>query len=264
MAFSMSEFLNYALLVGSAFAAGVVNTLAGGGTLLTFPSLMEFGRLSEQMANGTSTVALVPGSLAGAWGFRRELGEASRWLKLLLPPSLVGGLIGTLLVTELPPRYFAVMVPWLILTASLLFLVQPVLARHFPPTAEGLPSGKMQAAVVFFQLLVAIYGGYFGAGIGILMLSSLSFMGIHDILRLNALKTILAAAINGMSVIVFVCRGFVEWRLAWPMVLGAIAGGYLAASIGRRLPKIWVRWFVIAVGLTLSAYYFWRQVTKGG
>src|SRR5437660_10311381 len=99
---SMPEVLNYSLLIGSAFAAGVVNTLAGGGTLLTFPSLMSFGKLSAQVANGTSTVALVPGSLAGAWGFRRELGEASRWLKLLLPPSLIGGLIGTLPVTELP------------------------------------------------------------------------------------------------------------------------------------------------------------------
>jgi uncharacterized membrane protein YfcA len=259
----MTDVFNYAVLVGSAFAAGVVNTLAGGGTLLTFPSLMSFGGLSAQMANGTSTVALVPGSLAGAWGFRRELGAARRWLRLLLPPSLLGGLIGTLLVTELPSSYFDTMVPWLILTASLLFLVQPVLARHFPPHPDGLPSAWLQAAVVFFQLLVAIYGGYFGAGIGILMLSSLSFMGISDIHRLNALKTILAAAINGMSVIIFVSRGFVTWRLAWPMMLGAIAGGLGAAFVGRRLPKILVRWFVILVGLTLSVYYFAKQMGWG-
>ncbi len=255
----MPEVLNYLGLIGAAFAAGVVNTLAGGGTLLTFPSLMSFGGLNEQFANGTSTMALVPGSLAGAWGFRRELGEARRWLKFLLPPSLLGGLIGTLLVTELPPAYFKVMVPWLILTASLLFLIQPVLARHFPPSPEGLPSGRVQVAVVFFQLLVAIYGGYFGAGIGILMLSSLSFMGIHDIRRLNALKNILAAAINSMSVIVFVSRGFVIWHLAGPMIVGAIAGGLAAAFIGRHVPKKLVRWFVIVVGLTLAAYYFAKQ-----
>jgi uncharacterized membrane protein YfcA len=258
----MPEVLNYLGLIGAAFAAGVVNTLAGGGTLLTFPSLMGFGRLSAALANGTSTVALVPGSLAGAWGFRRELGEARRWLRILLPPSLLGGLIGTLLVTELPSSYFDAMVPWLILTASLLFLVQPVLAQHFPSNAEGLPSGRVQAAVVFFQLLVAIYGGYFGAGIGILMLSSLSFMGIRDIHRLNALKTILAAAINGMSVIVFMSRGFVVWHLAWPMMVGAIAGGFGAAVIGRRLPKRLVRWFVIVVGLSLAAYYFALQMNK--
>jgi uncharacterized membrane protein YfcA len=253
-------FWQIALLVGSAFAAGVVNTLAGGGTLLTFPSLMSFGRLSATLANGTSTAALVPGSLSGAWGFRRELGEARRWLKLLLPPSLAGGLAGTLLVTELPETYFDAMVPFLILTASLLFLLQPVLARRFPPHPEGLVSRRVQAGVVFFQFLVAVYGGYFGAGIGILMLSSLSFMAIGDIHRMNALKTLLGAAINAMSVGVFAVRGFVKWPLVWPMMLGAIAGGLLAAFVGRRLPQAVVRWFVIAVGMGLSAYYFAKQL----
>jgi uncharacterized membrane protein YfcA len=256
----LEELLRYTLLIGSAFAAGVVNTLAGGGTLLTFPALISFGLLpNEVWANGTSTAALVPGSLSGAWGFRRELGEARRWLKWLLPPSLVGGLAGTLLVTRLDPSYFARMVPWLILTASLLFLAQPILARRFPPRPDGLASPGVQAAVIFFQFLVAVYGGYFGAGIGILMLSSLSFMGIADIHRLNALKTILAGAMNGMSVIVFAIERTIDWRLALSMMLGAIAGGYLAASIGRRLPRWLVRWFVIAVGLGLSAFYFARQ-----
>jgi uncharacterized membrane protein YfcA len=255
----LDQVVPYALMIGSAFAAGVVNTLAGGGTLLTFPSLMTFGRLSSSAANATSTAALVPGSLSGAWGFRHELGEAARWLPLLLPPSLIGGLLGTLLVTELPPHYFDLMVPWLILTASLLFLVQPVLTRRFPPRGDGLPSTRVQAGVVFFQFLVAIYGGYFGAGIGILMLSSLSFMGIGDIHRLNALKTILAGAMNGMSVLVFVVRNFVDWSYALPMMLGAIVGGYGAAFVGRRLPRVVVRWFVIAVGLVLSVYYFAKQ-----
>jgi uncharacterized membrane protein YfcA len=256
----LDQVLMYVLLIASAFAAGVVNTLAGGGTLLTFPSLISIGRLKEVVANGTSTVALVPGSLAGAWGFRRELGEARRWLKWLLPPSLVGGVVGTLLVTRLPADYFKLMVPWLILTASLLFLLQPVLARRFPPHPEGLVSPRVQTAVVFFQFLVAVYGGYFGAGIGILMLSSLSFMGIGDIHRMNALKTLLAAAINGMSVIVFAIERTVAWHLVGPMMLGAIAGGLGAAFVGRRLPNAVVRWFVIAVGLVLSAYYFTKQL----
>jgi uncharacterized membrane protein YfcA len=252
--------LDYVMLVGSAFVAGAVNTLAGGGTLLTFPTLMGPGKLTAVLANGTSTMALVPGSLAGAWGYRGELGEEWRWLKVLLPPSLVGGLVGTLLVTELDPRYFDRAVPWLILTASLLFLAQPVLARYFvKPHPGGLPPARVQAAVVFFQFLVAVYGGYFGAGIGILMLSSLSFMGISDIHRLNALKTILAGAINTVSAAVFVCRGDVVWPLALPMLLGAVAGGYGAAFVGRRLPRWLVRWFVIAVGLTLTAYYFAKQ-----
>jgi uncharacterized membrane protein YfcA len=248
------------LLVGSAFLAGILNTLAGGGTLLTFPALMAFGRLSSVMANGTSTVALVPGSIAGAWGLRRELGEGQRWLLLLLPPCLIGGVVGTLLVTELPKEYFDTLVPWLILSASLLFLAQPLLAKRFAPKEGDLPTGRVRAAVVAFQFLVAIYGGYFGAGIGILMLSSLVFTGISDIRRLNALKTILAGSINLVAVVVFVARGMVEWSLALPMILGAIAGGYVGAVAGRGLPRWVVRWFVIAVGLSLAAYEFVKRL----
>jgi uncharacterized protein len=255
---SVDDVLFFAVLVGSAFAAGAVNTLAGGGTLLTFPALMGFGGLDSVMANGTSTVALVPGSMAGAWGFRRELGDARRWLALLLPACLLGGVLGTLLVTQLPKEVFDALVPWLILTASLLFLAQPFLARRLAP-GDRPPSPWTRAVLVGVQFLVAVYGGYFGAGIGILMLSSLGFLGIADIHRLNALKTILAAAINVVAVVVFVAAGQVEWRLAAPMAIGAIAGGYTAAFVGRRLPRPAVRWFVIVVGLGLSAYYFARQ-----
>jgi uncharacterized membrane protein YfcA len=244
------------VLVASAFLAGAINTLAGGGTLLTFPALMGFGKLDSVAANGTSTVALVTGSVSGAWGLRRELGEARRWLWLLLPPCVLGGAFGTLLVTELDKKYFDALVPWLILTATLLFLVQPVLARWFAPKDDHPPSRRVMASIVAFQFLVAIYGGYFGAGIGILMLSSLGFTGILDIRRLNALKTILAAAINLVATLVFVLNREVDWSLAWPMALGAIAGGYVGAQLGRRLPRAVVRWFVIAVGLGLSAYYF--------
>jgi uncharacterized membrane protein YfcA len=252
--------LQTAVLVASAFAAGVVNTIAGGGTLLTFPSLMRFGHLNEVMANGTSTVALVPGSLAGAWGFRRELDKVGPWLLLLSGPSLIGGVAGSLLVTRLPPFYFAALVPWLLLTAALLFLAQPALARRFPPRGDGhLPSWHGCVAVVLFQFLVAVYGGYFGAGIGILMITSLSLMGLGEIQRINGVKTLLASFINGVSVVVFIHDGAVEWRFAPPMAVGAILGGYAGAVIGRRLPRQWVRWFVIAIGLLLAGYYFARQ-----
>src|SRR5262245_17587273 len=154
------------LLLGSSFLAGVINAIAGGGTLLTFPSLMTFGRLSAAWANGTSTVALVPGSAAGAWGLRRELEGTGRWLALLLPPSLVGGAIGSWLVVALPGRYFDTLVPWLLLTAALLFLAQPYLTRRLKADGvTGLPSWGVCAAVVFFQLFVAVYGGSFGAGV---------------------------------------------------------------------------------------------------
>ena len=251
--------MRLAVLVGSAFLAGAINTLAGGGTLLTFPALMGFGGLDSVMANGTSTVALVPGSISGAWGLRNELGKARQWLFVLLPPCLVGGAVGTLLVTKLPEKYFDALVPWLILSASLLFIAQPWLVRRLAVHPDAHPSAAMRAVVVAFQFLVAIYGGYFGAGIGILMLSSLGCLGLTDLRQLNALKTILAAAINLVAVVVFVVSDRVNWPLAWPMALGAIAGGYAGALLGRKLPRPAVRWFVIVMGLSVSAYEFYKH-----
>lgn len=251
--------LRLVLLIGSAVLAGGINTLAGGGTLLTFPALLQFGLLSAVWANATSTVALVPGSLAGAWGYRRELGAAAWWLRVLLLPSVLGGLVGSWLMVDFP-NYFDRAVPWLLLTASLLFLFQPVIARRFPPHPEpGRRRWWSLPLVVAFQFLVAVYGGYFGAGIGILMISSLSLMGVGDIHRINAVKTLLAAAINGVSVGMFVVYRVIDWRLAVPMAVGAIIGGYGGAVVARVLPRWTVRWFVIAVGLSLAVYYFCKQ-----
>jgi uncharacterized membrane protein YfcA len=208
-------------------------------------------------ANATSTVALVPGSLAAAWGYRREFPKIQRWIFLLALPSLIGGGLGSFLVVWLDQKYFEALVPWLILTAALLFLFQPTLARLTgigKPHAS--PSARTRAGVVFFQFLVALYGGYFGAGIGILMLGSLSFMGINDIHRLNALKMILNACINSVAVIVFVAGGLVNWPAALGMALAAIAGGYLGARLAQRMPRQLVRWLVIAIGFGLAAYYF--------
>jgi uncharacterized membrane protein YfcA len=250
-------FFTYLSLSIAAFSAGIVNALAGGGTLLTFPALVAAVG-TERLANVTSTVALVPGSLASAWGFRHELGENARWLRLLIPPSLLGGLVGALLLTRLPARYFALVVPWLLLAASLLFLVQPYVARVVLSKEEAPPGAALQALVVFFQFLVAVYGGYFGAGIGILMLSSLGLMGMGDVHRMNAVKTILATCINGISVVVFAFSE-VAWTFALVMSLAAIVGGYAGARVGRRLPRVLVRWFVILVGLGLSFHYFREQ-----
>ena len=258
------EAVRWTVLVGSAFVAGVLNSIAGGGTLLTFPALIAFGIVPDGLpavqANATSTVALVPGSIAGAWGYRRHLADAGPWLWLLLPPSVVGGAVGTLLVTRLDPHIFGVLVPWLLLTATVLFLLQPVLRRAIRQDDAGLPSRPARSALVVFQLFVAIYGGYFGAGIGILMLSSLGLMGVGNIHRMNAVKTVLAAAINVVSVVVFVFYDTVVWPPALVMMVGSIAGGYFGASVGQRLPRELMRWIVIALGVGLTAWYFARPV----
>ncbi len=256
-----------AFLALSALAAGIVNSLAGGGTLLTFSALTAV--MSKVLANGTSTVALIPGSVAGAWGYRNELREVGRWPLWLVAPSLVGGLIGTLLVTRLPESYFAAMVPWLILVATLLFLLQPTLVRL---TLRQRPAGAFDAdraspaafaGLMAAQFVIAVYGGYFGAGIGILMLSALGFMGLTDIHHMNAVKTVLAACINCLSVVIFAIDRKVDWPRAGLMAVAAILGGYLGAHFGRRLPRALVRWFVIAVGFGLSAKYFYEQFTAG-
>ncbi len=257
-----NEITKLIVLCSSAMLAGIVNSVAGGGTLLTFPALVwtlgtSVGALVG--ANATSTTVLFPGSLAAVWGYRRELANQQRWIVHLIIPSLIGGLLGTWLVVSQPDKVFELLVPWLILLATFLFLLQPMITRW---TGIGQPhqqpSPIVFAGIIGFQFLVALYGGYFGAGIGILMLSSLALMGVGDIHQMNALKSLLASAINGMSVVVFLAYGKVNWTYAGPMIVAAIAGGFLGASVARRLNKNLVRYSVVAIGFVLSVYYFAR------
>jgi uncharacterized protein len=248
----------------AALAAGAVNSLAGGGTLLTFPALIAAlavlgGDEAKVVANATSTVALVPGALAGAWGYRSQMRDAWHWFVLLAGPSLVGGVIGSLLVTRMDPRYFGALVPWLLLLAAVVFLLDTLLGRFRSRihVAER-HSPRALAGIVTFQFAVAVYGGYFGAGIGILMLSALAVMGIGDMHRMNALKTVLNACINGVSVIVFVNDDKVVWRFALPMAVAAVIGGYVGARLALRVKPLVVRWLVIGIAFGLAVYYFFR------
>ncbi len=258
------DFWTFAFLCVSAFFAGVMNSVAGGGTLLTFPALTAL--LTPALANATSTVALLPGSFAGALGYRKELWECRRFVGRMIVPSIAGGFLGAWLVGKNEDT-FATLVPWLILTAAVLFVVQAPLSKWVKQraAAEGAhpdhhePNGVTQALVIGFQFLVAVYGGYFGAGIGILMLSALGFMGVGDIHRMNAVKTFLAASINAASVVVFVRDGLVNWECAGVMAVAAIFGGYTGARVARRLPARYVRYSVIVIGFGLSAYYFVKK-----
>jgi uncharacterized membrane protein YfcA len=241
-----------ALVCGSALLAGAVNAIAGGGTLLTFPSLLTL--LSPVSANATSTVALLPGSLSAALGYRRELAECRHHLILLWPPSLIGGIIGSLLLIRMPERVFASVVPWLLVGASILLLIQRPLMRYIGAHPHGRPKPATAAAVVFFQFLVGVYGGYFGAGIGILMLSSLAFMGIPNIHQMNGMKNILAATMNGVSVVILGTAGVVVWKYAVIMAVTAMIGGYLGAHFGRRLRPDYVRVIVVAIGFAVAGW----------
>ncbi len=253
----MTDAGTLAVLAAAAFLAGALNSIAGGGTLLTFPALTAV--VLPAVANATSTVALFPGSIAGTIAYRAELAPSRRFLVRMFVPSLAGGFLGAWLVGR-DQSAFAVLVPWLILTAALLFVVQAPVARWLKAHTPDREPGRVgQAVLVLCQFLIAVYGGYFGAGIGILMLTTLGFMGVGDIHRMNAVKTFLAAVINGATVVVFVADGLVDWRLAAPMVVSAVLGGYAGARVARRLPAAYVRYAVIAIGFGLSAFYFARQ-----
>ncbi len=244
-------------MLGAAFLAGVVNSIAGGGTLLTFPSLLAV--LSPVQANATSTLALLPGSLASGWGYRKELAESREHLMRLWPPSFAGGIVGSLLVIRLPERVFAGMVPWLLVLASVLMLLQRPIQRWIGAHPHDKPSARTVATVVFFQFLVGVYGGYFGAGIGILMLSSLAFVGIPDIHRMNAVKSILAATMNGVTAVIFAYSGVIVWRYAVLMALAATAGGFLGARVARKTRPDYVRALVVVIGFAVAAYSFFMK-----
>jgi uncharacterized membrane protein YfcA len=254
--------LDYLTLCLAAVVAGAINSIGGGGTLLTFPALfavLGYSGEAAVVANATSTVALCPGSLAAMWGYRRELTGASRWIALLIPPSVIGGYIGSRLLVELPGESFKTLVPWLILAATLLLGGQPLIARWTGVGQEhAAPTSWKAVAVVAFQFLVAVYGGYFGAGIGILMLAALAMMGMSDIHRMNGLKTLFAFAINSVSVVVFIVSGAVDWRYAPVMIASAVAGGYMGARVARRLDKNLVRRAVVVLGFALAGWYFLR------
>lgn len=257
----MSDLLILSL---AAAAAGAVNSIAGGGTLLTFPALFAaLGSTAEDavVANATSTVALVPGALAALVGYRRELRHERTWAARLFWPSLIGGMLGSLLVVMLPAELFKELVPWLILTAAVLFALQPRISQWtgLGKPRPGPPTKSLVAGGIAFQFLVAIYGGYFGAGIGILMLSSLALLGLDDIHRMNALKTLLNAVINGTSVAVFVASGNVNWPYAALMAVASSAGGFVGASVARKIDRRIVRGMVVAIGFSLAAYYLYRQ-----
>ncbi|MBM3724941.1 MAG: sulfite exporter TauE/SafE family protein [Acidobacteria bacterium] len=249
--------LNLLLVSVAAFFGGAINSIAGGGTLLTFPSLLIL--LSPVPANATSTLALLPGTLASAWGYRQEVAAAMPALRRLFLPSLIGGILGSYALTRFPEQVFANLVPWLLLTASTLLVLQKPVQRWIGANPHQTPAAATTAAVVFFQFLVGIYGGYFGAGIGILMLAALSFMGIPDIHSMNGLKAILASVMNGIGALVFVSEGIVVWEFAVPMALASIGGGYLGARLARKLPAARVRLIVIAIGFGVAAYSFYKR-----
>ena len=250
-------------LMLAAAAGGAINAVAGGGTLVTFPSLLFFGTGSK-VANATSTLALVIGTSAGLYGYRRHLDAVKPWLWWFVPISLVGGLIGSALLTSTSNATFSRFVPFLILFATLLFLAQGPLRRFAGLGGSDAKATKHHTVLgaIMFQLAVAIYGGYFGAGIGILMLASLGFIGLSHIHEMNTLKTILASLINLVAAVWFIFAGLIDWPRAGIMTAGALTGYYLGSHYAQRIPQARVRQIITFIGFILSAVTFHQQFLR--
>jgi uncharacterized membrane protein YfcA len=250
------------ILVAAAFGAGVMNAMAGGGTILTFPSLIFLG-LPAITANATSTVALLPAAVASLYGFRDEVRANRGWLKTLFLPSLLGGTIGSVLLLRTPEKVFAFLAPLLILFATALFMLQGFLSRKSTQTVENpadLPRGRLALATVL-QLGVAVYGGYFGAGIGILMLALLGFLGLANIHAANGIKSFFNLCINAIAAGYFIYKGAVVWPAALVIVAGATLGGYGGARFARRIGKQKARTAVVVIGLLVTAILAFQQIT---
>jgi uncharacterized membrane protein YfcA len=250
--------MSYSVVFVAAFIAGAINSVAGGGTLVSFPALVWVG-LPSTIANATSTVAIWPGSLGAMWGYRHDLGGLPASTYALIVPSLVGGILGAVLLVMTPTDVFDRLIPLLILFATVLFMLQEPVQRMVKTTgkAHSGSRGWLMGAITF-QFFVAVYGGYFGAGIGILMLAAFGIMGFTDIHQMNGLKNFLALCINGVAAAYFIWNGMVSWPHALVMAIGAITGGVWGAGVARRIGPKAVRRTVIIVGFTMAISLLFR------
>ncbi|HRC60562.1 conserved membrane hypothetical protein [Candidatus Propionivibrio aalborgensis] len=251
----LSDPFNLILLLTAAFAAGALNAVAGGGSFLTLPALVFTG-MPTVTANATGTVALLPGYASGAWGFREDL-EAPPGLSLraLTALSLIGGATGATLLLLTDDRTFSRIVPWLLLAATILFAVGPMLLSKLKNHQTGHASAKKSAAGL---LAVSIYGGYFNGGLGILLLALFGLLGQTSLNAMNGIKNVVSALLTAIAVGIYAWGGVVAWPQALVMMIAATAGGYFGARIARRIPAPVLRASIVATGLIMTALFFLR------
>lgn len=253
------------LIIIAAISAlgGGVNSIAGGGTLLTFPALLGLG-IPGIVANATSTVALWPGSFASLMGYRKEVAGARDWAVRLAIPSILGGLTGAYLLLATSEERFKALVPWLVFGATLLFAAQKPAAMAITRRMErrGLENVRAihpSVPMLLIQFAVAIYGGYFGAGAGIVILAAYGFMGFTNIHQMNGLKNFNGLFFNGVAAVTFAVKGLVNWPIALVMALGSVVGGFATSRIAQSIPQAWVRNAVTVIGLVSAGWLFLKR-----
>lgn len=252
----MTLLLPSLLLFAASAMAGALNSVAGGGSFISFPALIFMG-LPPINANATNNTGTWVGYLSSLYAYRNDWAVQRRELAVLVGISLLGGILGSVLLLKTPQSVFSVLVPYLLLGATLLFALNPYLKKFNFSRSRGLQrSRRTFAALRLLQLAISIYGGYFGGGVGILMLALFGLMGMEDIHAMNALKTILSTCINGIAMVTFVISGAVFWPQAVLMSVGTILGGYWGVHYVKKLNPKWVRQFVTLVGFGMSLYFF--------
>jgi len=252
------------LLFFAAAIGGGLNAVAGGGSFLTLPALIVAG-ISPVVANATSTLALWPASISSTFAYRGDIKTSRQWLVILGLTSVAGGLLGAQLLVRTSDSSFLRLLPWLMLVAAATFTFGSKLrpkrvdtsgAHRFEGGASWHPS---MLGVVAIQLVIAAYGGYFGGGMGIMMLATFALAGMTNIHEMNGLKALLGVSINGLALLTFMLSGAIQWKYGLTMAVGGVVGGYSTAAFARKLDSRYVRRFVIVVGWLMTAYFFWRR-----
>jgi uncharacterized protein len=243
------------VLFVAGFLGGALNAVAGGGSFIAFPALLFTG-VPPIPSNATNAFALWIGTTSSIRAYWKLLNISRRVLVPLVVSSVVGGVIGAYLLLHTPAQTFLHVLPWLMLGATLLFVFGKKLVGKRPSALAHDASTARLAGAVAFELIVALYGGYFGGGVGIMNLAMLAALGMTDIHAMNALKVVLSGVINGVAIVMFIAAGAIYWPQGIVMTLGAIVGGYSAAHYSQKLPQAWVRAFVIAVGTGMTIYFF--------
>jgi uncharacterized protein len=237
---------------------GVLNSVAGGGSFIAFPALLFTG-VPPIPANATNTIALWTAAAASGGAYRRRLDMPRRVMVPLLAVSLMGGLAGAVLLLKTPAHTFMRVLPWLTLGATLLFAFGKKLARGRKSAIGHEASAAALTGATLFQLGVAVYGGYFGGGMGIVMLAMLAALGMTDIHAMNALKSVMGFVINGVAVVAFIVAHAVYWKHGVVMIVGGTLGGYLGAHYAQKVPQLWIRMLVVVVGAGMTVYFFWKS-----
>lgn len=240
-------------VIAAGVAAGAANAIAGGGTAVSFPFLVLIG-LPPVAANASNAVGLVPGAIAASWSYRAELRSAHPLMLWLALPSLAGGVAGAWLLIRLPASWFAGIAPWLVLLAAASVLLEPLVRRRIRAGIDGSRGAVVAGGVAW--LAVSLYGGYFGAGIGLLILTTLGLMGVHDLQHANGLKNLLSVAIKVPAVLYFIVIGLPVWPATLALMAGSTAGGWATAHVIQKVDTRKLRWLVAAVGATLGLLMF--------